>query len=307
MRKVICASQLFVSLLITCFLVVGCENLTSQSSTYPADISGHVIIPELLHMKNLNDRGAGVNEVFWVVDISIKNKSYERAVTSDYKDWQIEAGGTVYYLEGGLTQLLNLSDKTTVDDMSVQIGQTGQTTICFSVPDTLKVRDAKLCYQGQEPYSYGELTGGNLVAVYDWDSKTFIEERPYEQTVFIKSENGWEITLNKHSIQSNTVTISVSITSHFSSPKDYSPFNTGEGEIVCVDQYGIAFSDTENGTWYEGRYYPGDTKTGDLTFTVNPKSGKISMWLYQVTARFGTSSIYANYNQIRLFDLGEIK
>jgi len=305
------AIQLTLSLVIITTLAIGCEGSLSTSapglvttppaSEYPADIIGRVTIADFLHMRNLSDRHAGVGEVFWVVDISIKNKSYERAVTSDYKDWHIAVGGEVYYLEGGLTQLLHLRDKTTLDDMNIPVGQIGQTTICFSVPDTLKVSDAKLCYQGQEPYSYGKLTGGDKVAVYDWDLKTVIEEDQKEgkqQAVFYEN---WEFTLNSFSIKSTDVNVNISVTSHFDVPREYGPYR-----IVLIDQYstrsGMIFGDTIDKEhfygFYEGIYYPGDTKTGDLRFTVNPKSGKVSLHLY---------SPYMKSIMSKLFDLGEIK
>jgi hypothetical protein len=197
----------FVLLMIMIITLVGCAvSITSStnhslpsstlnaSSTYPADISGRVTIPEFLHMKNCSDTRAGANQVFWVVDISIKNKAYERVVTSDYEDWHISAGGEVYHQWEGRTEILHLRDKFTVDDMNVPTGQTGQTTICFSVPDTLKISDAKLCYQGQEPYSYGKLDGGEKVSLYYLDPQTAAEKElgigQYAQYFVKKDQTG---------------------------------------------------------------------------------------------------------------------
>jgi len=46
----------------------------------------------------------------------------------------------------------------------------------FSVPSSLTIGNAEIRYHGQEPYSYGKLTGGDKVAAYDWMSKTVITE-----------------------------------------------------------------------------------------------------------------------------------
>jgi hypothetical protein len=174
MRKALVIIQVFLSLATVCSLVAGCEKLPPVSSTsaYQADISGYVIIPEFLYVRDVTVwKNEGEGDVFWVVEISIKNTSYEHAITFGDKNWQIVAGGEVYPSDEGLMRALRYREVTSQDDRDIPTGQSGKITVCFSVPDTLKVSDTALCYQGQELYSYGKLTGGDRVEAYDWDSR----------------------------------------------------------------------------------------------------------------------------------------
>ena len=179
--------------MIVCVLVVGCEKPpatsttksgpTETASTYPADISGYVTIAEVVQAKYDRDKPDTMEltplegKIFWIVDISVKNNSYENEVAtipkgyrSDYPcyHWKIIVDDRVYDAQEPFQGIPSAYP------MSVPMGETGETTIRFIVPDTLKVSDAKLCYLGQEPYSYGTLTGGDTVAVYDWDSKKIL-------------------------------------------------------------------------------------------------------------------------------------
>jgi len=181
-----------VSLVVAFGLAVGCEPSPSISTTesktslqvseYPADISGHVIITDILKARDKSDTLELTpleGKVFWIVDIVVKNTAYENSVKASYKDWAIVDGDNVYEVP---TPFGNIS---TSSEMSVPVGESGETTFRFSVPSTLKLHGAELRYQGQEPYSYGKLTGGDMVAVYDWDLKTAIveQEKPKEYPI----------------------------------------------------------------------------------------------------------------------------
>lgn len=123
-------------------------------------------------------KNEGESDVFWVVEITIENISYEHPFTHDYddfKNWVITAGSEVYPLDEGLMRALRYKELPGLDTWSIPAGQSGNITVCFSVPGTLKVSDAALCYRGQEPYSYGELTGGDSVEVYNWNSRNIAQ------------------------------------------------------------------------------------------------------------------------------------
>lgn len=200
-KRWVYAIQLILSLVIITALAVGCAGSPSTStpssvttppaSEYPADISGRVTIAETVKAKYQSGPSAGETmdmtplegQIYWIVDISVKNKSYEKAVTAGSSHWKIVADDEVYDAQSPFMSIQSAYP------MTVSVGETGETTIRFPVPDTLKVSSAKLCYQGQEPYSYGKLTGGDKVAAYDWDSKTVIEQvvGKYEQ-YFVKRE-----------------------------------------------------------------------------------------------------------------------
>ena len=48
----------------------------------------------------------------------------------------------------------------------------------FLVPRTVSVEDAQVCYKGQEPSSFGELTKKNTVSAYDWSTGSVINVTP---------------------------------------------------------------------------------------------------------------------------------
>ena len=156
------------------------------ASEYPADISGRVTVTETVMAKydrNKPDKWELTpkeGQIFWIVDISVKNKSYENAVTASYKDWVVAAGDKVYQAPGAFMDIWPSSK------MSVPLGQTGRTTFRFSIPNILQISEAKICYQGQEPYSYGSLSSGEKVAVYDWDLKKAIVESKDEASQITK-------------------------------------------------------------------------------------------------------------------------
>lgn len=172
-KRRIYAIQIALSLVIVCGLATSCGMLASK---YPADISGHVAIAETVKAKYQSGQHAGETmemtplegQIYWIIDISVKNKSYENEVTANNTHWEIIVDGQVYDAQGPFLSIQSAYP------MTVPMGETGETTIRFPVPDTLEVSSAQLCYQGQEPYSYGNLSGGNIVAVYDWDLRTVV-------------------------------------------------------------------------------------------------------------------------------------
>ncbi len=175
-KRRIYAIQIILSLAIVIGLVTSCAVPSATSppsaiptpptSKYPADISGRVTIAEKVRAATAIAVAPNKeNHVFWIVDVSVKNVAYSEAVVVSpelgYKGWEIVAGNEVY--------MPRLSG--TPERASIALGQTGQFMLHFSIPKTLQISDAQICYQGQEPYSYGKLTGGDRVVAYDWDLK----------------------------------------------------------------------------------------------------------------------------------------
>lgn len=151
------------------------EEITAASE-YPADITGRVAIAEMVIAKYNADMPERMDlipsegEAWWVIDVAVKNEAYEDVITAKHEDWKIIANDNIYDAQPYLGTI------SASYPMSVPLGETGETTLRFLVPDTLKVGDTELCYQGQEPSSYGSLSGGDKVAAYDWDSRTVIRE-----------------------------------------------------------------------------------------------------------------------------------
>ncbi|OGN95186.1 MAG: hypothetical protein A2Z75_02250 [Chloroflexi bacterium RBG_13_50_10] len=171
-------------------LTASVENFASQikpkllpASEYPAQISGRVVIAEKIvayykpaqtptRMELTPPEGS----IWWVIDISVKNIAYKEEISASYDRWAIEADNQVYYAKPYL-DIIPASYP-----LNVLTGQAGQTTFRFLVPDSLKIGETKLVYQGSEAVSYGTLSGGEKVPLYDWDSRTVIRE-PFEDYV----------------------------------------------------------------------------------------------------------------------------
>lgn len=164
-------------------------------STYPADISGQVIIAQKVIAKYQSESLAGETmemnplegQIYWIVDISVKNKSYESEVMANHTHWKIVADDNIYDAQRPFMSIQPAYP------MTVPMGETGETIIRFPVKDTLQISEAKICYQGQEPYSYGNLVGGERVAVYDWDLKTVIEEPEVAGRGYLEVADMWGV------------------------------------------------------------------------------------------------------------------
>jgi len=283
----------------------------STNSEMPADISGTVMVTdtvvwqgEIKEIKAPTDKGI----VYWIVDISVDNKSYQDAVTANPGHWKIKVGDKTYDAHGSILDLESSYP------MTVSAGGKGQTIIRFAVPDTLKVSSAELCYQGQEPHSYGKLTGGDKVLAWDWASKTAI-------TKLSKVTDNWRIDLEECKISGNKVYVELSVTSLWAAPRYFGGDFLSPYTFICIDQYGKIFEDAIEerkeaeawqkfleGEWfpteepepinfYKGEYYPNETRTGELEFIVNPRSGDVALYIGRFVG-FTT--------RLKLFDLGTV-
>ena len=159
--------------LLIALLMIGCGGL--PPSEYPADIKGDVKSVGFIKNYILKHPGeklvASRGSVLWVVDISVKNKDYPEPIYGDYSYWVIEGSGSVYSPPKILAQMARLMGK---DFGACSTGQTEQLLNVFEVPNSLALSDAQLVYQGQKPYSYGGLRGGEEVTGYDLLSKKVI-------------------------------------------------------------------------------------------------------------------------------------
>ena len=201
MPRLIVAIQVVLSLVTIMGLATGCELLSPTStpsstpappaSEYPADISGRVtiadtVVADLPKSHKKVEHGYGP---WWIVDVVVKNKNYEKPITSiwdtsismpvgeEHFIWSIVIDDKVW---GGLKSWSGFpaGDTFPQPPMIVPKGESGKTTFLFRGPD-VSPNDAQICYRGQEPYSYGRLTGGDRVAVYDWDLKKAVQEPKY--------------------------------------------------------------------------------------------------------------------------------
>jgi len=163
-------------------LTTSIERFTGQTQEqflsdqkYPAHISGRVVIADKVIAKNKDTQNrieliSSEDKVWWVIDISVKNIGCEEEITASYDRWAVEADAQIYYAKSYMDMI------PASYPMNVIIGQTGQTTFRFLVPDGLRVGEAKLIYQGSGAAFYGTLSGGEKVPLYDWDSRTVVKE-----------------------------------------------------------------------------------------------------------------------------------
>lgn len=157
------------------------ETTTSPVSSF-ANINGQVIIAEKLQLLTAVPVPPNYNnneEVFWIVKVTFKNLSYSNPIVvrwdKCYEGWAIVAGGEVYKP--------NCAGSVWSDSsFNVGQGQNGEFTFNIIVPRSLKIDEAKICYQGQEPFSYGTLSGGEAVLAYDWQSKSEIKH-PFDDFI----------------------------------------------------------------------------------------------------------------------------
>lgn len=142
------------------------------TSEYSADLNGRVIIAD--KVKCLTAIAVTPNkesDIFWIVEVIVKNINYSEPVIASfsdaYKRWIITANDEVYR---------PVPCGTSTEPSSLDMGEAGKFIIHFSIPKTLKVNDAQVCYQGQEPFSYGKLTVVDEVLAYDWGKKEVMKE-----------------------------------------------------------------------------------------------------------------------------------
>jgi len=176
-------------------LTMGCAGLSSvptpPDSPYPADIGTYVIIAEKVVAeypqthKKTERTPLGNDRVWWIVEVSVKNKDYELPVTSVWDSslsmpvgeegwiWSLVIDGRVW---AGAQDVRGIDNRLySPESVSVSKGQTGSTIFLFEAPD-INLDDAQICYRGQEPYSFGELSGDHRVEVYDWNLKKVVQE-----------------------------------------------------------------------------------------------------------------------------------
>ncbi len=263
----------------------GFEGLSSFSkppaSEYPADVIGRVVMTTTVQS---NDQEITVPNksgmIYWIVDITAKNKSYEQPVTD--KQWVIVTDEQEYKAHGSIGEMESSYPATII------AGETGETIIRFAVPDTLSVHNAKLCYQGQQPFSLGRLTGGNEVVAYDWESKTSI-------TKLVKVVEDWEFQLDDSRWRGGTLTVQLKIT-NLGPRRNFGlvSFMFPGPELVAIDSTNkmaepwVLDPDFSKGELfrlppYTKEYYSNESWSGSLRFEMSPYSGETRLYMTRFT------------------------
>ncbi len=141
---------------------------TTTPNQCPADIKGTVLIVGFLSAQ-ATVYNPPADQTFWVVDITFINTNFELPDISSYDHWNVVAGTTYYWVP----DVLKAEKQPTV---FAPVGQIEKKVVCFQVPASLKLSDARLYYQAQKIVAFGPLTGGQKAAGYDWDLKTIVNK-----------------------------------------------------------------------------------------------------------------------------------
>ncbi len=287
----------------------------SPESTYPADITGQVMItgsvriPSPLSNTETYIINPKTGNILWVINIHIKNKTYPQPISKtingheqiekmvwNYSDWEIQSGKDIYEP----SQFIKLINSPL---LKVPIGQTAQMLDCFEVPNSLTTGNTQIVYRGQQPYSYGKLTGGDEVAGYDLLSNKVLSQSLVQPKVV----DNWQFQLLNAKWDKSTVIIKLTITnlgqrriwgSRYalgtgkvevlaaidSTNKIIEPYsrepNFSKGELIVLQPY-------------EKEFYPNEDWTGELKFTMSPYSGNTILSFGEFQTRW-----------FPLFDLG---
>ncbi|MFC1971106.1 hypothetical protein ACFLV0_04145 [Chloroflexota bacterium] len=118
------------------------------------------------------------------------------------------------------------------------------------------------------------------------------------QTLRIQNENiFWDVSLYSVEWDGAEVTIHLSVTNDGDKPATFpypSVYHPVVVEFRVVDHYNQWFDNNNSERWVSGDIYPGETRSGELSFLVNPRSGDSALY---VTWYTGTSRGH-------LFDIG---
>ena len=132
-------------------------------SSYQVDIIGYVTIADEV-IENGTKALLPSEEDFWIMQLKIRNKSFQSPVTPN-SSWAIVLAGEPFNT-GGVS--VDFAQSTPV---SIASGETGELMICCLVPTGIKPGQCQISlWSGQTAISYGNLQDTNIEAgVYNWD------------------------------------------------------------------------------------------------------------------------------------------
>lgn len=155
------------------------SGITPPSSSFPVDIIGRVTIAQTVIAENQEKLPQSGNE-FWIVQISIRNKTYQTSVTSDsHTMWKIGVESSPEKIWGtSIGDAYPLSSA----PITIQPGQSGEIVKWFSVVSGISPTDYQIWLAGYSPRdgvtipnSWGNLVNSDTMAtVYNWDQQKII-------------------------------------------------------------------------------------------------------------------------------------
>jgi hypothetical protein len=132
-------------------------------SSYSVDVIGYVTVADEV-IENGTDTLLPSEENFWIMQLKIRNKSYQSPVTAN-SPWAIVLEGEPFNT-GGVS--VDFAQSTPI---SIASGETGDLMLCCLAPTGIKPYQCQISlWSGQTAISYGNLQDTNIeVGVYNWD------------------------------------------------------------------------------------------------------------------------------------------
>jgi hypothetical protein len=173
-------------------LITGCgePSLVPPDSEYPADIIGRVTIADTVLASNIKGNKTETttiskDRVWWIVEVSVRNKEYTLPISAlPNSSTKVSSNIVWVIIYNGKTWSGTIFKPTTEE---IPLGKSGKLWLSFESKIDFNPTELQICYQGQEPFSYGKLVAGDTVAVYDWDSKKVTQTRTTQAQVSQKT------------------------------------------------------------------------------------------------------------------------
>jgi len=156
------------------------------SSNYPVDIIGHVTIANEVIANGTEDvlqPGVG----WWIVQVSIRNKSYQSPITSK-SELAIVFSNNPSNLAGVAIDLVQNSS------VSISSGETGELMLGCLAPNGITPSQCQISlWSGSNGISFGNLVATNTAAeIYNWDLQkiTQIGTSPVSTSPIVQTPSG---------------------------------------------------------------------------------------------------------------------
>jgi hypothetical protein len=169
-----CLFSIILCLIVISTLIISCSNPTltptNPSASYPAQITGNVIISNSLKSSTFGFDISKNPEKFWIVNVTFTNKGYTDPEIRSWYMWSLVSGNNTY-----LAPIIMREEKFPI--LIVPLNQTAESILCFQVPNDLNINNTWLRYELNKSVSFGKLSGGKTVPGYDWESKSILNSK----------------------------------------------------------------------------------------------------------------------------------
>ena len=147
---------------------------TPPASNYPADIIGKVTVADAVLVLDTNGNKQQSSPLtpgrkYWLIHVAVKNKDYPLPISAFPVASTNVSPNIVWVLMKDGKPWSGLQLQSTATEIAA--GKSGDLWLSFVSESDFNPSDLQICYQGQEPYSYGSLIAGGSATVFDWTTK----------------------------------------------------------------------------------------------------------------------------------------